>query len=123
MSPITRRPFSLLPCRAFVPITRPFPSTHCSDRCRPHRALPKLACVKPRPDPDKDEPSMASVDQIQARLRVEIARMVEARTRSTRTGPGQNADAMPTFADAIEARLMQPAAPAEAAETPSTPTQ
>jgi len=66
---------------------------------------------------------MPTLDQIQARLRAEVDRAIRSRMESIRTGSGQDTDAMATFMDDIEARLMQPAAHAEEPETPSTPTQ
>jgi hypothetical protein len=66
---------------------------------------------------------MATLDQIQARLRVELSRAVEARMRSTRTGPRQDGESAAALAREIEARLMQPASSAGKAKTPSTPTE
>jgi hypothetical protein len=125
--PITRRAtFMPSPCRAFVPDNAaPIPSMiEATDalriaRCRIlHASNPDRAQM--RPDTDKDAPSMATLDAIQARLSAEIDRMVAARMSSTQTGPGQDGDWAATLADEIEARLMQPASPAEEDETPAT---
>jgi hypothetical protein len=63
---------------------------------------------------------MASVDAIQARLSAMISRAMEVRMQSTRTGPGTDADRAAILAREIEARLMQPASPAEADEVIAT---
>jgi hypothetical protein len=63
---------------------------------------------------------MPTLDEIQVQLRARITRMAEARMLSTRTGPGQNSESL---AEETEARLMQPASPAEADEVLATCTR